>query len=352
MPFTFGGYSLHTISAGFGLLVQSKDVSAPVVSPIVTPIARRFGVVRSGEQVGARDIDLIIKIVGSSRTDLISRLDALKKALRLRGRDLVIYEDSRYFRDVDCISAEAKLAGGANVTACTVNVLFRAYDPVAYAASSSSYDSGTVALTLGSGVWSFPAIAISGGGTNETYPLIRLTNKTSTGSTTLTSARNSGSNYTTLPVNATSFSASVGDVLQLSNGTNTQNVTVATAFSAGATTLTVTSFTANTTYGVGASVTKVTQWTAITIAQTTDSLSLTTYSTVTVPLPSANNSYVDIQCDPVTGMSIETNGSGSFHDPVGTFPLLQPDSTTINISVTCSSAVSAQATISWSSRYL
>lgn len=352
MAYYFGSYQLDLFTSGLGNIIRSKDVSAPIMTPVTSNVARRYGSVKNGELVGARDIDIEIKIIGTSRSDLISRLDDLKKALRLRGQSLVIYEDGRLFNNVDCLEASAKLSGGANVLACQVSAKFKAYDPMAYAASSSSYDSGTVVLTLASSVWNFSAISITGGGTVDSYPLIRLVNKTSTGSVTTTAARNSGTGYTTLAVNATTFSALVGDQLQLSNGSTTQTVIVATGFSVGATTITVNSFTANATYGIGATVLKLTQWSAISIAQATDSQTVTAYSTVTVPLPLINGDYTDIQCDPSTGFSIQTNGNGKYHDPIGVFPVLEPDSTTFNISITSASAVSAQALFSWVSRYL
>jgi hypothetical protein len=214
--------------------------------------------------------------VAASRSDLNARLDALKKALRLRSQQLVVYEDLRYFSPVDCLSAEAILAGAANIASCVVAMKFIAYSPMAYAAASSSYDTGTVVLTLASGVYSFPAITIAGGGTVESYPLIRITNKTS--------------------------------------GTH--------------------------------------QWTAVSVTQTTDSQTITTYSTAGVPLPANNNDYIDIQCDPATGLSIMTNGTGELHDPIGVFPTILPDNTTFNISITSPSAVSADATFSWIARYL
>lgn len=272
----FGSYSLDSFSGGIGNILRSKDVSAPIVTPVTSNVSRRYGSVKNGELVGARDIDVELKIVGVSRSDLIARLDALKKALRLRGQSLVIYEDGRLFQNVDCLEASAKLAGGANILACVASLRFKAYDPMAYAATSSSYDTGTVALTLASGVYSFPAIAIAGGGTVESYPLIHIVDKT------------------------------------------------------------------------GGTV----QWSAISVTQTTDSQTITTYSTAGVPLPDTNNDYVDIQCDPATGFSIQTNGSGLMHDPIGVFPTLNPDSTTFNIAITSPSAVSAQAVISWTSRYL
>lgn len=272
----YGAYSLDTFSSGVGNIFRSKPVGAPAISPVVSTVARRYGAVKSGETVPVRDIPVVIKIVASSRSDLNARLDALKKALWLRGQQLVIYEDLRYFSNVDCVAADAILSGAANISTAVVSMTFRTYDVMAYAAASSSYDTGTVVLTLASGVYSFPAIAIAGGGTVETYPFIRLTNKTA-------------GNH---------------------------------------------------------------QWSAISITQTTDSQTITTYSTATVPLPANNGEYVDIQCDPAAGMSIQSNGSGKLHDPVGVFPVLEADNTTFNISITSPSAVSAEAIFSWSARYL
>jgi hypothetical protein len=349
----FGSYQLDAFSNGVGNIFRSKPVGAPTVSPVTSNVARRYGAVKNGESVPPKDMDVVIKIVGSSRSDLTVRLDALKKALRLRGQQLVLYEDLRYFSPVDCVAADGQLvAGGANIASCVVTLKFRVYDPVAYAAASSLYDTGTVILTSASGVWNFPSISIAGGGTSETYPLIRLINQTSTGSTTLTTACNSGTAYTTLSVNATSFSGVTGDKVLLTSGGNSQLVTVSSNFSVGATTINVTSFVANATYGVGSGAAKATQWDAISITQATDSQTITTYSTATVPLPGVNAQYVDIQCDPATGFYIMSNGNGKLHDPVGVFPVLEPDSTTFNIAITSSSAVSAQAIFSWSARYL
>lgn len=348
----FGAYSLDTFSGGVGNILRSKDVSSPVITPIVSNVARVYGAVKNGETVAPRDVAVTIKIIATDRTDLMARLDALKKALWLRGQALVIFEDGRALQNTDCLSAVATLAGAANIAACVVAISFRSYDPLAYAASSSSYDTGTVALTLTSGVWNFPSISIAGGGTASSFPLIHLVNKTSSGSTTLTAARNSGTGYTTLAVNATTFSGVIGDDIVLSNGSNTQSVNVAANFSVGATTITVTSFTANATYGIGASAAKDTQWSAITVSQVQDSQTLTTYSTTGVPLPKLLNDFIDIQADPTTGFSMITNGSGKKHDPVGVFPAIEPDSTTFNIAITSNSAISADAIFSWSARYL
>ncbi len=352
MPvYTFGAFQINANSGGLGYFFESKNLDMPVIAPVEFALARRDGRKKSGESVNARDIDVELKVIGSSRSDLISRLDSLQQALSQRSQNLCIHEDGRVFQSTDCLSATARLGPG-NVVSCPVSLKFRAMDPYAYAATSSSYDTGVIALTSANSLWNFPAINVTGGGTIYSYPLLHIINKTSTGSTTLTTARNSGTAYTTLPVNATSFSASVNDDLILSNGTNTQIVNVATAFSVGATTITVTSFTANATYGIGASVSKMTQWNSIQITQTQDSQTLSANSTASVPLPNLNGDYVDITCDPASGMSIITNASGKLSDPVGIFAVMEPGTTTFNIGISSASAVSAECVISWQARYL
>src|SRR5256885_3712845 len=203
--YSFGGYILNSFSNGLGNIVRSKDISTPTVTPITASVARRFGTVKSGESVGARDIDITLKIIGSSRTDLISRLDALKKALRLRGQSLVIFEDSRLLQNTDCLAAEGKLTGGADVLACNLSLKFRAYDPIMYAATSSSYDTGTVALTSASGTWNFPAISVTGGGTSGAFSPLKFKKKTSTRAATPSPAPKVSTGYTQLPRDATRF---------------------------------------------------------------------------------------------------------------------------------------------------
>jgi hypothetical protein len=355
MPaYLFGSTQINANSGGYGYFIESKPLNSPAFSPVLFPIARLGAMKKSGETVNPREIALDIKVIGSSRSDLLSRLDTLQQALSLRSQTLLIHDSgTRQYQSVDCTSAEAVLGKG-RVSACVVQCKFLATDPYAYKTISSSYDTGTVALTLAGSLWNFSAISIAGGGNQYTFPLFHITNKTSTGSTTLTTARNSGSTYTTLPVNATSFSAAVGDVLQLSSGGNTQNVTVATAFSAGATTLTVTSFVANATYGIGATVAKVTQWTSISVSQVEDSQIISANSTTDVPLPNLNSDYVDIQCDPAiaNGMSVQTNASGENSDFSGIPPVIEPGATTFYIAIACVSAVSAQCVISWNAGWL
>jgi hypothetical protein len=352
MPnYFFGSFQINQNSGGLGYFFESKNLDIPKIRPVEFPIARRDGTKKSGEFVDPRQVDILLKIVGSSRTDLISRIDALQQALSLRSQSLCIHEDGRIFNSVDCISADAKLKAG-KIVACDVPISFKTYDPYAYASTSSSYDTGTVALTSANSLWNFPAINVVGGGTIYSYPLLHLINKTSTGSTTLSAGLTSGNNYTSISVNATGFSASIGDKITITHGGTTQTLNVTTAFSVGATSIAVTSFTAGANYVSGDACTKVTQWNSIQISQVQDSETLSANSTASVPLPSANGDYVDVTCDPASGMSIIANASGKQSDPVGIFPVMEPGTTTFNIGISCSSAVSAEAVISWNARYL
>lgn len=83
-----------------------------------------------------------------------------------------------------------------------------------------------------------------------------LIGRQGTASTTLASALTSGTAYTTLDVAAlaTGEAIAAGDTLTLTSGTNTQTVTATIAASAGATTISVQSFTPNFSYPVGTTV--------------------------------------------------------------------------------------------------
>lgn len=353
MPnFTFGTFVINQNVNGLGFFLTSRELPLPVVNPVVFNVARRDGAKKSGETVSPRSITANIKVIGSTRTDLVSRIDALQQALALRSQPLCIHEDGRVYQSVDAISAPVKFEVGRGVVSCDVAVAFTAYDPYAYAATSSTYDTGTVALTLASSQWGFPAINIAGGGNTYSFPLIHIINKTSTGSTTLTAGLTSGNVYTSLSVAATTWSASLGDQVTITDAGNTQTLTLSAIVNVGATTLSVSSFTASTNYISGDTVAKVTQWTAISVGQSQDAQTVTANSSTLVPLPATNGDYVDIQCDPAIGWSIQTNGSGKFSDPSGLFPVIEPTTTTFSISISSPSAVSAEAVFSWLPRYV
>lgn len=350
----FGSAQINANSGGYGYFIESKPLSSPTFSPVLFPVARLGAMKKSGETTNPREIAMDIKVIGTSRTDLLSRLDSLQQTLSQRSQPLTIHDTgTRYYQSVDCTSAETVLGKG-NIVACLVQTKFLASDPYAYASTLSTYDTGTVALTLASSLWNFASINVTGGGTYYSFPLFHITNKTSTGNTTLTAGLTSGNSYTSISVSATPFSASTGDQITITHGGTTQTLTLSAPCALAATSISVNSFTASANYVSSDAVAKVTQWTSLSISQLQDSQTFSINSSSSVLLPKLNNDYIDIQCDPATvqGWSAQTNGSGLFSDPQGIFPVVEPDTTTFNISIACASAVSADCLISWRSRYL
>lgn len=176
----FGGFQINAFSGGLGYLLISKELSMPVVKPVTFNIARRAGAKKSGETIEPKTIPVTIKVIGSSRLDLTTKLDALQAALNLRGQNLIIHDTgTRQYQNVDCVSASTPFKAGSGVVSCEVSCVFTAYDPIVYYNTLSTYDTGTVALTLSGGVYNFASIVITGGGTTYAYPLIRLYNRTS-----------------------------------------------------------------------------------------------------------------------------------------------------------------------------
>lgn len=182
----FGSFQINANNGAQGYFLLSKNFDTPTITPGIYYPARRDGAKKSGEQVKERIIDVQIQVVGTSYTDLISRLDSLQQALSLRSQQLCIHPDGRYFQGVDCVDATAKLVQ-TNVISAIVEAKFTTYDPYAYAATSSSYDTGTVALTLSNNLYNFPTISLIGGGDYYAYPLIHIINKTSSGNSQWTS---------------------------------------------------------------------------------------------------------------------------------------------------------------------
>lgn len=353
--YTYGSFVLNNFANGLGYLVTAKELPTPVVKAVQFNIARRDGTKKSGEAVDARQLTITVKIVGSSRLDLLTKLDALQQALALRGQALVIHDSgTRYYQNVDAIQAPCSFKAGNGVVSCEVGVVFLVYDPYSYSNSLSTYDTGTVALTLANGLWNFPSLSLTGGGSQYSYPLIRLYNRTSTGSTTLSAGLTSGTNYTSISVAATPFSGLVGDTIIITHSGTSQTLTVTTGFSVGATTISVQSFTAGASYVSGDTAAKNTLWNSLTITQVTDNQTLNGTSTVGTPLPQINGDYVDIQCDPSVqyGWTIQTNNSGKWTEPIGVFPVMEPGQTVFGISIASGSAVSAEAVLSWLPRYM
>jgi hypothetical protein len=355
MPnYTFGQFVLNQNSNGLGYYLMERELPLPIVKPIQFNIARRDGAKKSGETVDARIINAKIKIIGTSRIDLVSRVDALQQALSYRSQQLCLHEDGRYYQSVDATVAPVKFSAGGGVVACGCVVTFTCYDPYAYSATPSTYDTGQQNPTLSNGTWNLMPINLTGGGTIYSYPLIRLYNYASSGSTTLTAALTSGNTYTSISVNPTPFSCQSGDQILITDGITTQALTCNGGFSVNATTILVNSFVASTNYIVGDIAQKNTAWTSLTVTQSNDNQTIAATATQTTPLPSKNGDYVDIQCDPaaLNGWTIQTNSSGVYAEPTGLFPVMEPGLTTFNVGINCPSTVITDVVFSWVPRYL
>lgn len=83
-------------------------------------------------------------------------------------------------------------------------------------------------------------------------------------STTLSAALTSGTAYTTLSVQALTSPVASGDTITIGSGGTTQTVTSSAAAAIGATSISVSSFTANGNYAIGTTVTTVQDTTALT----------------------------------------------------------------------------------------
>lgn len=349
--YTYGSFQLNANASGYGFFFLGKKMGLPGVKVSEFPVFRGDRSKISGVLVDARQVDVQLKIVGSSRPDLMSRLDTLQQALSQRGQPLIVHEDGRQFLNAYPINAPVNFLSVIHAE-CTIT--FRCPDPYAYSTALSTYSSGTLTLTLSSGTYNFPTISLTNSGTVYAYPLIRLTNQTSTGQTTLTANRNSGTAYTTLTVAATPFSAVTGDKISITHGGTTQTLTISSTVSVGATTINVSSFTASANYVSGDVCLKLTQWTAVSITENSDNHVLTVNNVTGATLPVANGDYLDIQCDPAnsSGETIQLNGDGIYREPIGLFPVIEVPNDTLNISITSVSQVKASVNISWYPRWM
>lgn len=160
---------------GINYFVVGRD------SPSFTPIAQTYykigrleGMKKTGEVVNEKHIEVDMVIIGVSRADLENKIDTLQQSLNLRGQNLVLRSNDGRYYVADCVDCQIKFQQG-NVLYCDAKVLFVAINPYAYAASTSTSDTGTVALTLVSGTtYKFPTRSITGGGNVFSRPVIRV----------------------------------------------------------------------------------------------------------------------------------------------------------------------------------
>jgi|GEM_PF-2936630 len=348
--YTFGTFQLND---GTNYFVTDKKLGLPEVQESVFKVARYPGVKTTGTIINERRATVTVVVVGSSRADLESKVDVLLQALNQRQQQLAIHMlDDRYLV-CDAISAPITYRA-TRLLAVTIQITFLAVDPYLYAATPSSYDSSSLAYALVSGSnWISGNLVVSSSGTEYAYPTLTLTNNSQAVNTTLSAALTSGNAYTSLSVAALPASAPAGTQFTLNDGTgHTQTVTLSAAAASGATTLSVTSFTANFSYpGTTTSCDYAAATiTGFTLSQNPDGSSLQVSN-----LSWAPGQQITIGCDPrqANGYTVVSSAApGTLIAFSGTFPVIEPTGTVLTLQVTASTQPIVDVYAIWTPRYL
>lgn len=361
----FGSFDLDANQNGY--FVQARQLGTVQTTQSLYPIARYEGVKKSGQYIGARKIKMQVKVVGTSRANLISLLDAMYLALNVPQQHLVYAADGRYFI-ADAVYAPADVGIG-QLLAVTVPVDFVCQQPYAYAANGSGpFDTGSFLLSKSGTAYVFPVFNVAGGGTIFSRPVLKVYNQRPVLSTQLTSALVSGNVYTSLSVNALSETLYAGDTIELIYTTTpiganppSQTVVVASQASIGATTITVNSFTANYNYPINSgglnptytNIVIVLGWNAVTIQQQTDNQYWSQQAPSNSYLANLTGSYVKFTSDPVVGMSvIDSNNPSTLLNFAGSPVTLNPGNTPYLVTISAPSVPQAEVTFCWTSRFL
>src|SRR4051812_36906442 len=156
----FGAMNLND---NINYFVVSKPISTVAVAPAMYKISRIAGMKKTGETINERQMTVDVRVLGTSRADLENKIDVLQQALNLRNQKLSIRtNDSRYFY-ADCIKIDGDLAPG-KILSTVLKITFICYQPYAYANSTSTVDTGTLAMTFSSGQLYTLSQNVTGGG--------------------------------------------------------------------------------------------------------------------------------------------------------------------------------------------
>lgn len=167
----FGTFNINDDAHYF---LRHKNLDSAEIKPTLQKIAHLDGEKQTGYATNSRQIPIVIEVVGTSRSDLESRVDTLDAALRLKQQQLQIHAlDSRYFI-ADCISAKLPLTGDTPIKA-QVACVFLCQSPYAYAQATSTQNVAAANLTLVSGsIYKYADQSFAGGGTAVALPTIHL----------------------------------------------------------------------------------------------------------------------------------------------------------------------------------
>ena len=379
MAYTYGSFAINAHSGGLGYFLVAKDLDFPEFKPQISPLALYDGYTITGYQLGQRQLQCDLYIVGTSRIDCIARKDALEAALALRDQQLVIHEDGRYWV-ANAISGKTKFAAGQGIVQCKIPVIFVCANPYAIAAAAAApYDTGPVSYTVQSpaGTYQSSIFSVAGGGTAYSWPHLHLVHSLATpgGSTTLGGGGlAAGAPYTSLTVaSAPAITAGQKLVLSYSFGSPativTQKCTASANVLAGATTIPINTFVPTYSMTTLTPIAISTAWDVLYINQLTDNYQMQVTSQNdqaytlapsgnggAILLPQIQGDYLDIYCDPAgsPGWVISGVGQGvpfSF-TPVGAFPPLQPGATQWQITVTSDYQPTVDFSVIWTPRYM
>lgn len=249
-PATFGSFNFND---NVNYFIIEKPFSMNPVSETFYKIARFEGTKRTSAITNERSITVKLRVIGTSRADLETRLNTLYTALSVQQQALSLYAiDGRYWI-ADCVAAEALEQGGSPI-ATTLQLTFIAQQPYAISPTMSTVSTGTVTLTnSGGNNWVFPTRNITGGGNvfargtvvitklnTGTWTSLALTNTTDSTTITVTTNLPSAINdfmqfncdptmlngYTALKNQTGNPTAFTGAFPSMEPGTNQWNITI------------------------------------------------------------------------------------------------------------------------------
>lgn len=171
----FGSFNLNDNT---NYILRSKNLDFAEAKPMLQKLAHLDGMKIGGLSVNSRQIQVTLEVVGSSRTDLESKLDTLDLALSLKQQRLTLHatSDNRYFI-ADCLSAKAQIVNADAPVRAMVNLVFLCQIPYAINPTVSTQSIAAGSLTLVSGhIYQFANQVFAGGGTAIALPTIHLVN--------------------------------------------------------------------------------------------------------------------------------------------------------------------------------
>jgi len=349
--YSYGTFCFHD---GVNYLLTKKSISAVPVKETLFKIARFEGMKKTGEVTNARTITLEIRVLGSSRADLESKLDALYQAFSQRQQNLTLHSvDGRYYL-ADCVGMDATLAPGSILSAI-VSATFLCQQPYAYAAQQLFFTSGGVSGgNIGGQNWQLANQTIMGGGNVFNRPTIILANNLQRNTVTLTGALTSGNPYTSLSVSSIGTTIPSGTWLYLNdNAGHTQHIQTSAQANSGATSISVTSFNANANYPASSSSVYQDHYiTGFTLTQNPDG---TTLSVSNLGFTWGGQQVITLICDPSVagGYTVVCNSQpNTLLAFTGTFPVFEPGANTIGLVATSYNRADITIQAQWTPRWL